>query len=1279
MLKLSTTAYCIIVFALVSCSAWCYNIGDPAAPIIQVAPMSSAPTIDGKIGQDEWKGTAATNAIHEMGSIIVVPNAPTVRIGYDKSYLYIAAVVPISPEQKIKAQSLVHDGPAWSDDAIEIFLDPRLNKDSYQFLANSIGSMTELKNQDLTWNGEWQAAGSQNDKSWNIEIRIAWSSLGIDSIKAGMVLGLNIGFDVTSPISHAMTWAPLTSGAFHQPERFGHLVLAPDGPSVAAISSIDEKSLGFEIGSGSISSILKVSNDALVVGTQTLDGQGRVACDLPLKDGKPDYADYKWELSVVGKDSGTTIYRQSGISKVSAMLPLSIALRKYFLQGKLAVDIDASGLKIDDQPLKYIGTISDQAGKQITSEQMQMISNRVATIVYDVSRLDNSKHTLKIEAFDAKGNQLATNQADFVVPSKPEWLGSKAGISDKVLSPWGPLKTRTAKGQITVAPDGRVYSFSSSPLPDSVVTAGASIFAGPVTMKLSVDGQKTLLKGQLKVIKKTPAQVVLQGTALAGSLKVDSTVTIDFDGNAWVALNVHGNQDVTIDSFIIEAPVKKKHAKYRYYYPGAWGSSENARALEPAGWGAVYVPYIWLGDDDRGFALYSTSDQNWNNKPDFKAVQVLPAGPNTMNVRFSVITEPLKLSAIQASSGLKYTFGFEATPNKKPDKDVWDYRIIHAGSYELPYSYTTNNTKVKYTGEKSIDLARGTLDMWVKVRFDPDAKWGDYNLRGNLNKDLLLITSGDKKFGVFWCIDDRGMRFYTKTGEAATLVLGARNEWKENEFHHIMVTWGDEICLYVDGQLTVKNQHAGLIPETPGTTAIELTASNPGFDIDELRISNIERKPEVPDSAYVADANTLLLDHFDRTRKVKDKISTTPVKGNPGVLQGAVGLEDGKFKKALVCTEKSIPTLEYMKKQGIKTLVFHESWAEYESYPETIKYQEQLKTLVKACHEQGIQLLLYFGYLMADICPEWDPYHLEVLVMPQQGEFIREPMQKDYSVCYSSAWQDFLADGIDKVMAKYDIDGVYLDGTSWPWLCNNTEHGCGYKKPDGTISGTYSISGAREMVRRIYTIVKSHKPDGQVNIHNSTTMVIPTLGWATSTWDGEQFGSIGRGANLDNLFPMDTFRAEFMGRQWGPPAELLCYDTPYTTHEAFSFSLLHDVLVRGSGHWVDEESGLWKAMELFGRKQAQFKPYWNNSDLAKVTGSRCYTSLYVRPGKGVMCVVSNLDKDPRHVKVNLNLKKMGLTPNVTATNAITGDKITIKNGVITISLNTFDYQLIWVK
>jgi hypothetical protein len=368
--------------------------------------------------------------------------------------------------------------------------------------------------------------------------------------------------------------------------------------------------------------------------------------------------------------------------------------------------------------------------------------------------------------------------------------------------------------------------------------------------------------------------------------------------------------------------------------------------------------------------------------------------------------------------------------------------------------------------------------------------------------------------------------------------------------------------------------------------------------------------------------------------------------------------------------------LDYLRDLGVRTIVFHEHWTEYQNATDTIAHAAELKSLVQACHQRGLKLLLYFGYLMADICPEWELYRDDVLVLPQQGEYVREPAQKDYTVCYASAWQDYIADGIAKLMDKYDIDGVYLDGTQYPWACTNRSHGCGYTRPDGSQAPTFGIFAARDMVRRIYTIVKTKKPDGQVNCHNSTCMTIPTLGWATSSWDGEQFGSTARGADVTRLLPLDAFRCEFMGRQWGVPAEFLCYDRPYTAHQALSFTLLHDVLVRGSGPSLEEEAKLWQVMDEFGRKRAELLPYWSNGDLAQVSPAGAYATLYARPGKGVMAVVSNLGTATAEVRVVPAAAKLGLKEPVAARNALTGESIPVVGGAFTVRLEAYDYALV---
>jgi hypothetical protein len=298
-------------------------------------------------------------------------------------------------------------------------------------------------------------------------------------------------------------------------------------------------------------------------------------------------------------------------------------------------------------------------------------------------------------------------------------------------------------------------------------------------------------------------------------------------------------------------------------------------------------------------------------------------------------------------------------------------------------------------------------------------------------------------------------------------------------------------------------------------------------------------------------------------------------------------------------------------------------------------------------------------------------------------------------------WQDALVAGIARLIDKYDIDGVYLDGTVAPWECSNRVHGCGYTRadkkvlsdkikkkieatgylhPDDSVIPTLNIWEVRETMRRIYTVVKSRKPNGQVNVHNSLTMTIPTLSWATSSWDGESLGNR-KGFILERL-PLDAFRCEYMGRQWGIPAEFLNNLPGYTIEQAYAITLLHDVLQRGSPfEGMKWASRLWKLSDEFGRKEAEWLPYWRNSEYVTVSPEGAYVSLYRHPENGVLAVISNLSEEKETVKVQLNMERLDLdrNPNVAEVVLPAGEPLPIVEGKIRLILPSLSWKLIWVK
>ena len=373
-------------------------------------------------------------------------------------------------------------------------------------------------------------------------------------------------------------------------------------------------------------------------------------------------------------------------------------------------------------------------------------------------------------------------------------------------------------------------------------------------------------------------------------------------------------------------------------------------------------------------------------------------------------------------------------------------------------------------------------------------------------------------------------------------------------------------------------------------------------------------------------------------------------------------------------------TLDKMAGLGVRTTCFHEHWTDIQNYTSTT-HGAELDKLVNACHERKIQLLTYFGYEMSNIAPEWDRYHEECLVAPRAGGYKRKPEQTAYIVCYRSHWQDFMAEGIDRVLTQHHTDGVYLDGTSEPWGCSNQKHGCGYVRPDGSIGTTYSFFATRNMMKRIYTIVKKHNPDGQVNVHQSTCMTIPTLAFATSYWDGEQLQSLKRGASALEVLPLDAFRAEFMGHNWGVPAELLWYPSgPFTRTEAVSLGLLHDIPTRPSSMAdMETSSRLWKAFDAFGRQEATWLPYWNSEKAVKCSSPSVQVSLYNRPGQGPIAVIVNVGGEKCEANVDLSRAELKLPADLIAHDILTDKPVPMDGTCLKVSLGPLEHAVVWVK
>ncbi len=392
--------------------------------------------------------------------------------------------------------------------------------------------------------------------------------------------------------------------------------------------------------------------------------------------------------------------------------------------------------------------------------------------------------------------------------------------------------------------------------------------------------------------------------------------------------------------------------------------------------------------------------------------------------------------------------------------------------------------------------------------------------------------------------------------------------------------------------------------------------------------------------------------------------------------------EYGKDYEMLTGTIDGQPQLDFLSSRGVRTLILG-NWTKVLCYPAPVGHEEQLRKLVKACHQRGMKVICYLGYQISELAPEWPVLGQEVVTLPLMRNpdlYPGEQPQMVDMICNRSVWPDRLVAGVGKLLDDYDVDGVYLDSPNMVFPCTNEDHGCGYRRQDGSLVGTFPIYATRDFFQRIYAAVKARKPDGVVDSHVYSCMNASTLAYATSYWNGEQLPQA-PGGYIPDVLPLDMFRAMFMGRQWGTAAELLHYRLGGYA-PCFAISLLHDVPVRAhaSRENLDLMSTVWKAMDRYGRDEARFMPYWENGAMVTAEPGGVYVSFYLHPANGVRAIISNLGKTAADAEVTFDLGELGLAGRtLTASDALDGRSVELEGGRVRLALPSMGWQMVWLR
>lgn len=375
---------------------------------------------------------------------------------------------------------------------------------------------------------------------------------------------------------------------------------------------------------------------------------------------------------------------------------------------------------------------------------------------------------------------------------------------------------------------------------------------------------------------------------------------------------------------------------------------------------------------------------------------------------------------------------------------------------------------------------------------------------------------------------------------------------------------------------------------------------------------------------------------------------------------GQVVDEDHLFRFFLLPTPTKEPSL---RKDGF----FHasmggwfENWSDYQGYPDLAKLP-RLKESADAVHAKGLAFLVYFNMMLAENAPGFAEHRSELIIPPGLMWYKREYNPGKgvpcWVCCPRGPYGDLLLHGMSRLAREADVDGVYMDGTSLAWDCDNPSHGpCAGSALSWEAEPLTPLVATRNFVKRIRGIFDG-KGRPMLVAHNGGGLQIETLSLCDVFYEGEQLSDVRycRGYRL----PLHMAAVCYSGRPWGFRTDVLA--NMIRPRYMMTYAALHDAEVAGDCRELETA--------IYGDFQddaTSYHPYWRSQPHVGLERGDVLFSYYLRPGSA-MLVVSNLTWDDQDAVLNLQ----GLFPNqplASAVNVETRQRVAIDRGRVSVRI-----------
>ncbi len=201
-------------------------VAEVKQPSVKAAFTKESPVIDGKLDDPVWKKADKADCFFTVRGDPV--SAKTVaRCAYDKDNLYLSFMCMEPNMKKLKSLVKKHDGPVWTDDSIEIFLDTNKDEKTYYQIAVNPSAViydSSVKNKasNTGYDINPRVRACLNNNFWTLEMAVPWRNLKVGKMPINAQTMRLLLVRTRTRTKEKMQY-PTVFGDNHQPEKFGTL------------------------------------------------------------------------------------------------------------------------------------------------------------------------------------------------------------------------------------------------------------------------------------------------------------------------------------------------------------------------------------------------------------------------------------------------------------------------------------------------------------------------------------------------------------------------------------------------------------------------------------------------------------------------------------------------------------------------------------------------------------------------------------------------------------------------------------------------------------------------------------------------------------------------------------------------------------------------------------------------------------------------------------------------------------------------------------------------